>query len=507
MRNYLKMVDISKTYDTHGNIVRALKGVNFSVKRGTVHGLLGENGAGKSTLMKILFGLEKKDSGKIYLDNQEVKTKNPCDAFNYGIGMVQQHFSLIEDFTVIENIFLNIEIDNRIGLVMREHEELAIKKLLQESGFIIDSSKKICELSMGQRQKVEILRILHRGADILILDEPTSVLTEQEIRDLFRVVRKLKERGKTIIFITHKVEEVLKICDEVTILRKGETAGTGETKKLDKKQIVQMIVGAPFLFEIKHRKHEAKEVLLSIKDLHIKKGDIETVKGVSFDVRAGEIVAIAGVSGNGQQEIVEAIFGLRNYLYGQILVESKNIRGMSPRERRKIGINYIPEDRLNVGSCMDATIMENLIIDKYYERSFSNNGCLNINKLEKFSTKLVNKYEVKTPSINNYVRNLSGGNIQRVIIAREIKPETKVLIACEPAMGLDIRSVKYVYDVLLNLREAQKAILLLASDLDEVISLVDRIIVMYKGKITAYMNNPELFDKKEIGEYMLGIKT
>jgi simple sugar transport system ATP-binding protein len=303
------------------------------------------------------------------------------------------------------------------------------------------------------------------------------------------------------------VEEVLEISDEVTILRKGETVGTGETKKLDKKQIVQMIVGAPFPFEIKHCKHEAKEVLLSIKDLHIKKGDIETVKGVSFDVRAGEIVAIAGVSGNGQQEIVEAIFGLRNYSDGQILVESKNIGGLSPRERRKIGINYIPEDRLNVGSCMDASIMENLIIDKYYERSFSNNGCLNINKLEQFSKKLVNKYEIKTPNINNYVRNLSGGNIQRVIIAREIKPETKILIACEPAMGLDIRSVKYVYDVLLNLREAQKAILLLASDLDEIISLVDRIIVMYKGKITAYMNNPELFDKKEIGEYMLGIKT
>ena len=507
MKSYLEMQEVTKTYEVYDHIVMALKGANLSVRKGTVHALLGENGAGKTTLMKILAGGLNKDSGTIYFRGQKLETENPSQAFAQGIGMVYQHFSLIEDFTVAENIVLGIEPTNHIGIINSEQVENDALKLSRESGFIVNPSAPVSTLSMAQRQKVEILRILYRGADLLILDEPTSFLTEQEVKDLFQIINMLKKQGKTIIFITHKVEEVLNIADETTILRKGKTVGSGRIKGLNRKQIVEMIVGEYISLNIQHTPQKAGKALLSIQGLYVKERGVEKVKDVSFDVKGGEITAIAGVSGNGQKEMVEAIFGLRESSAGQVLVEGKDITRLSPRDHREIGIRYIPEDRINMGSSLNSSLTENIIVDKYYKPPLSKGGWIQIDSSKKLSEKLVNKYDIKTADVDCCVGNLSGGNIQRVIIARELSKDSKILIVQEPTMGLDVRSAKYVYDILLEMRKQGKAILLMTGDMNEIINLSDKVIVIYQGEIVARLDNSSrTLGKDEIGEYMLGIE-
>jgi len=508
MKSYLEMQEINKTYRTYGHIVMALKGVNLNVKKGTVHAVLGENGAGKTTLMEILVSVLKKDSGTIYFRGQKLEIENPFQAFAQGIGMVHQHFSLIKDFTVAENIVLGVEPVNRIGITNSEQLEKKVLKFFRESGFVIDPSVVVGTLSMGQRQKVEILRILYRGADLLILDEPTSVLAEQEVKDLFRVVNILKKQGKTIIFITHKVKEVLDIADEITVLREGRTVGKGRVKDFDKKRIVQMIMGESISLNIERIPPKKGKILLSVQGLSVKsKGDSEKVKDISFNLRKGEITVIAGVSGSGQKELVEAIFGLRQPSAGKVLVEGKDITNLAPRDHRKMGISYIPEDRMNLGSSLNSSLIENIIVDKYYKLPFSKRGWMQIDLLKKYSERLVDRYNIKIADVDSCVGNLSGGNIQRVIIARELNADSKILITQEPTMGLDLGSTKYVYNLLLEMRKQGKAILLLTSDMDEVIGLSDKILVMYQGEIVVSLdNNLRAISKDEIGEYMLGIK-
>jgi len=503
------MREITKTYRTYDHaVVVALKGANLRVRKGTVHAVLGENGAGKTTLMEILAGVLKKDSGTIYFKGQKLEVENASQAFAQGIGMVHQRLSLIEDFTVAENIVLGIEPTNRLGIINLEQIEKKVSKFFQESGFALEASGIVNTLSIGQRQKVEIMRALYRGADLLILDEPTSALTEQEVQDLFRLINVFKKQGKTIIFITHKIEEVLDIADELTVLRKGRTIGEGQIKDFSKKEIIQMIMGEPISLRIERIPLRKGKILLSVRDLSVSSnGNLERVKNISFDLKEGEITAIAGVSGNGQKELVEAIFGLRLPATGKILVNSKDITNLLPRGRREMGISYIPEDRMNLGSSLKSSLMENVIVDKYYKPPFSERGWRQIDLCKKYAEKLVSNYNIKIPDVDCCVGTLSGGNIQRVIIARELTTDFTILIAQEPTMGLDLGSIKYVYNLLLEMRNEGKTILLLTSDMDEIINLSDRILVMYRGEIVANLdNNLKPITKEEIGEYMLGIK-
>ncbi len=503
----LEMLKIRKRYEV--NDVLALNDAEIRVKQGTIHALVGENGAGKTTLMKILCGIEKKDAGEIWLNGDKVDIRNPRHSFSLGIGMVHQHFRLIDDFTVAENVVLGVEITRKFGFISLRDVILAVKRLSKDSGLMIEPSLKVRELSMGQRQKVEILKLLYRGADIIVLDEPTSVLTEQEITDLFNAVRRLKAQGKTIIFISHKLKEVREISNEITVLRKGKTVQTGKTEELNEKEIAYAMVGEEIPLEIKTSKGLSmpKRAILHVRDLHVKdrRGLVEEVRGISFDVKAGEILGIAGVAGNGQKELVEALFGIRKASSGSVFIDGKDVTSSSIRVHRENGMAYIPDDRIGEGSCPTSSIVENIIADRYYKPVLSNRSWIDISAARRMAGTLVKEYDVRTSSIYSTIGMLSGGNIQKIIIAREFSSNPKVLIICEPTWGLDIRSTKFVYDRLMEMKINRKAILLISSNLDEILDLSDRILVIYEGEIVADFNNTAVLTKAVIGEYMMGL--
>jgi simple sugar transport system ATP-binding protein len=504
----LQMKNIHKIYES--NKVAALKGANLLVKKSRIHALVGENGAGKTTMMKILCGIEPKKEGEIVLDGKELNITDPHQGFKHGLGMVHQHFTLIEDFTITENIALGIE-KTKAGFIDQETVEEEIYRLSTESGLIVTPEMKVKNLSIGEKQKVEILRVLYRGAKIIILDEPTSVLTEQETEELFSTIRTLKNQGKTIIFISHKLGEVKKISDDITILRNGKTVESGNIKNYTKEKISYLMVGEKIDIYRKTNfnvKKEKPETLLEVQNLFINdQENVERVSDANITVGKGEIVGIAGVAGNGQLYLTESLMGLVKPRKGRVILCNKDITNLSVRQRREAGLSYIPEDRMRVGVSTSSTVLENVIATRYYKRDFSKKGWLNYGNTSSFVKSLVEKYHIKTPSLNIKVGMLSGGNIQKVIISREFSSDPQVLIVCEPTWGLDVRSIEFVYSSLIKMKEKNKGILLISGNLDEILNLSDRILVMYCGKIVASLKNSSKLTRAEIGEYMMGLRS
>jgi len=478
--------------------------VDLMIREGEIHAIVGENGAGKSTLMKILYGLYRPDKGKIFVRGKEVHITDPRIAISLGIGMVHQHFMLIPTFTVTENIILGAEPKNGLALNYKKATEKVIS-LAESIGFDISPNEKIENLSVGQAQRVEILKLLYRGADILILDEPTAVLTPQEVDELFNILRKLNDQGKTIIFISHKLNEVLEISQRVTVMRRGKIVKTLKTKETNKQELAQFMVGREVFLEIPKGPYKPGNEILKIENLTVRnKRGMIAVKDVSFNVKEGEIVGIAGVEGNGQSELVEAIVGLLPIEKGKIYINGKEISRANVLERRKY-LGHIPEDRHKRGLILDFSIAENMILGLHYLPKFSKKLRMDYKNIFKNAENLVNNYDIKTPNVKIPVRSLSGGNQQKVVVAREISTSPPLMVAVQPTRGLDISATEFVHKLLVKLRDEGKAILLVSADLDEILNLSDRILVMYNGEIVGAFYNKDI-NEKEIGYYMMGVK-
>lgn len=501
----IEMKDIGKVFESNRTV--ALDHTNLRVAKGSIHALVGENGAGKSTLMKILCGLERKNAGEIFIGGIHKDIKSVKDAYDNGIGMVNQQFRLIEDYTVAENILLGVEKINRWGFINQRESLRRVQALMGTSCLSLPPETIVSELTMGQRQLVEILRILNRSVDILVLDEPTSVLIPQEIQRLFLIIRELKTQGKTIVFISHRLEEVFEICDRITILRNGRDIAEGPISGFDKKQVSFLMIGEyPGALNTKRPAKDNPVLLkvenLSVRDVH---GKTEVVRSANLAVRQNEITALVGVSNNGKQELVEALVGLRRVASGNICLRDRELTGKTVRDFRKAGIAYIPEDRTGVGASISSSILDNIIATKLYGIPYSKRGWINRKIARKNAESLVREYRIKGSAIQASLDTLSGGNVQKVILAREISSDPSVLILCEPTWGLDHRSSDYIYKRLAELAGSGKAVLIVSSYLDEVMFLADRIFVIYKGEIIAELENAATLTKTTIGELMLGL--
>lgn len=478
--------------------------ITLSINEKEIHAIVGENGAGKSTLMKIIYGLYSPDKGRIFIRGKEVHITEPKVAVSLGIGMVHQHFMLIPPFTVVENIILGAEPKNKISLDYNT-AVLKVKKIAEDIGFNIDPNAKVENLSVGQAQRVEILKLLYRGADILILDEPTSVLAPQEVEELFNILRKLNEQGKTIIFISHKLNEVLSISHRVTVMRRGKVVKTLNTKETNKQELAQLMVGREVFLQIEKGLYKPGEEILRVENITVKnRRGLIVVKDVSFNIKEGEIVGIAGVEGNGQSELVEALVGLLPIEKGKIYIRGKEISKETVLKRRAL-LGHIPEDRHKRGLILDFSLAENIILGLHYLPKFSKGLVLDYRKIFDNAENLVREYDIRTPSVKITVRNLSGGNQQKIVAGREISMSPYLLVASQPTRGLDIGATEFVHKLLVKLRDEGKALLLVSADLDEILNLSDRILVMYNGKIVGSFYNKDI-DEKELGYYMMGIK-
>jgi general nucleoside transport system ATP-binding protein len=503
MTDILEMRDIHKIYP-NGTV--ANRGVNLTVREGEIHALVGENGAGKSTLMKILFGLEAPTKGKILYKGEKVQFSGPKDAISRGIGMVHQHFMLVPSFTVAENIVLGNEPKKGILIDRNQTKEIA-SKLAKEYGLAISPDTKVENLSVGKKQRVEILKVLYQGAKLLILDEPTAVLTPQETKDLFSSLKELVKKGFTIIFITHKLREVMEISDRITVLRAGTTVGTLKTSETNEEEISRLMVGRDVLLRVNKSKAHPKDVVLSVKNLIVNddRGK-EAVKGISFEVRAGEIFGIAGVEGNGQTELIEAITGLRKVKSGSIIYLNENLTELSVRQIRNKKVGHIPEDRQTRGACLTASIEENLILDNYRSKEFSAGPFIKEGIVREFAKKMIMQFDIRTKSSKFHASSLSGGNLQKVVVARELSKDPKLLIASQPTRGVDIGAIEFIHKEIVKKRDEGVAVLLVSAELQEVLSLSDRIGVIYNGEMVAIIDNHENLTEEEIGYYMLGLK-
>jgi ABC-type uncharacterized transport system ATPase subunit len=501
--NLVVMKNITRTF---GSLV-ANDNITLTFKKGEIHALLGENGAGKSTLMSILFGLIPPSSGQIFLNGKEVHVKDPTHANQLGIGMVHQHFMLVDCFTGLENIILGHE-DTKLGFV-RYHE--AVQKcnnLMNQYGLHVDLNKKISDMSVSMQQKVEILKMLYRDSNILIFDEPTAVLTEMEIEDLMKIILKLKSEGKTILFISHKLNEVKQISDRITILRKGKDIGTYLTAALNNEQMAELMVGKHISFTTEKSEAKPTDTVLEIKNLSVKKADSKklAVNDFSMQVRKGEIIAIAGIDGNGQDEIVEAITGLSKAKSGQILFNGEDITRSSIRKRNEKGVNHIPADRHRYGLVLDYNVMYNLILEQVHTSHFSRWGILKRKEIESYADTLIEKYDVRS-SLGSYTltRSMSGGNQQKVIVAREIERKGDLLLAVQPTRGLDVGAIENIHKEIVKVRDSGKAVLLVSLEIDEIFDLADTIYTIYEGHITGKFS-PKETTFKEIGLYETGAK-
>ena len=478
--------------------------VNLDVYPGEILALLGENGAGKTTLMNVLYGLYKPDEGEIRIHGQPVSIANPNDAIKLGIGMVHQHFMLIAPFTVAENIVLGVEPVNVGGKLDMDKAIHDVEELSKQYGLVVDPHARIETISVGMQQRVEILKALYRGAEVLILDEPTAVLTPQEVDELAVIMRSLVRQGKSIIFITHKLREVIAISDRVTVLRRGKCVGTGETKNTTQEELAQMMVGRKVVLSVDKEPVKTGDTVLSVQNLHARGSrNLPALKGVSFDVKAGEIVGIAGIEGNGQCELVETLTGLRKATSGHIYVNGTNLANSNPRALIEEGVAHIPEDRQNRGLILDFTVAENFILRNYYKPPFAQGINLDYRKVHAHARELIEEFDVRTPSENVPVRSLSGGNQQKVVVARELSGEPQLLIASQPTRGLDVGAIEFVHRRLLAQRDQGKAILLISLELEEVMSLSDRILVIYEGQIVGEMT-PDEATEGELGLLMAG---
>ncbi|HUZ98589.1 MAG TPA: ABC transporter ATP-binding protein [Gaiellaceae bacterium] len=478
--------------------------VDFDLRRGEVHALLGENGAGKSTLMNILYGLTKPDEGEILVGGKHVSFSSAKDAIESGIGMVHQHFMLIPVMTVAENIVLGVE-PVRDGVLLDERgAEERVRELSQQFGLAVDPTALVSSITVGQQQRVEILKALYRGAEILILDEPTAVLTPQEAGELFAIVRSLQADGKSIIFISHKLNEVLEIADRITVLRRGKKIDTVSQQGATEEGLARMMVGREVLLRVDKTPASPTDVALEVKDLQvIDERDLEKVRGVSFTVRRGEIVAIAGVDGNGQTELVEAITGLRRIASGTVAVGGREFQGhLTPRMMIDAGIGHIPEDRHRRGLVLEFDLAENIALHDYNKPPDSKRGWLYPGRLVQRAARLIKEFDIRGGGPLTLARALSGGNQQKVVVAREVARNPVVLIAAQPTRGLDVGAIEYVHRRLVAERDAGRAILLVSLELDEVLSLADRILVMYEGRIVG--EHAAGVGEEEIGLEMLG---
>lgn len=479
--------------------------VDFEVKSGEVHALLGENGAGKSTLMKILYGLYHPDEGEILLNGMPVMISSPNDSINLGIGMIHQHFMLVQTLTVAENVALGLP--STRGLITDlDRVSKRILDLADIYGLKIDPSAYIWQLSVGQQQRVEIIKALYRGAALLILDEPTAVLTPQEVEELFTIMHQMVKDGHALIFISHKLHEVVEISNRVSVLRDGRLIGTRPTSETTKQDLANWMVGREVGFAPNRGEVERGKIRLKLEGISCG-SDRGTpgLRGVSLDVHSGEILGIAGVSGNGQRELAEAITGLRRVMEGRVSLEDQNVTNLSPGEMTERMLSYIPEERMRDGMIKDFTVAENMVLREHQKQPYSHYGFLNLREISKHSEKLIAKFQVKTPSQETLAKNLSGGNIQKVVIARELSRQPRVIVAAQPTRGLDIGATEYVRQQLIEQRKAGTAILLISEDLDEILALSDRIAVIYEGQIMDIVPREEATPEK-LGLLMAGVK-
>lgn len=495
----LEMREIIKEFGS----LRANDRVNLKVKRGEIHALLGENGAGKTTLMNILYGLYQPTSGEIIFEGRPVKITSPREAIELGIGMVHQHFMLIPALTVAENIILGMKTGPG-GLLDLKQAATRIKELSRQYGLDVDPYAKVWQLSVGQQQRVEIVKALYRGATLLILDEPTAVLTPQEVRELFRVLKKFTQEGHTVIFISHKLDEVMSLCDRVTVLRAGRVVGTVETSKTSKEELARMMVGREVLFKVDKKPCCPGEVILELKGVEaLNNKGLKALKGISFSLCRGEILGIAGVDGNGQSELVEVITGLREAIAGKVFLKGKDITNLPPRKILEQNVAHIPEDRHLRGLVMEMSIKENFILQTYYQPPFSKGFLLDWKTIKDHACRLIKEYDVRALSEEIPVKNLSGGNQQKVILAREVCRQPELLIAMHPTRGLDVGATEYIHRRLVEERDRGAAVLLISTELDEILSLSDRIAVLYEGEIMGIVPGGEV-DIEELGLMMAG---
>ncbi len=477
--------------------------VNFDLHKGEIHALLGENGAGKSTLMNVIYGLYSPDEGEFFLDGKPVQIRNPHDAIAAGVGMVHQHFMLVPVFSVVENIILGSEVTKGPSLDIRSARR-EIRKLSQEYGLEVDPDAIVEDLPVGIQQRVEIVKALYRQAKILVLDEPTAVLTPQEADDLFRIMRDLTARGVSIIFITHKLKEVLAVSDRITVMRRGQVVGTTTPAETDESGLAEMMVGREVILEVVKEPAQPKDVVFSVNDLTILDDrGVGVVNDVSFQIRAGEILGIAGIQGNGQTELAEALTGLRAVDAGTIQMNGKMMPFENPRQLTEAGISHIPEDRQKHGLVLPYSIADNLVLCTYYQSPYARGIQRDEEVVDRNAVKLVDQFDVRTPSALIPARNLSGGNQQKVIVARELSRPVSLLIANQPTRGLDVGSIEYIHSQIVMERDRGAAVLLISAELDEIRSLADRIAVMFHGKIVATVD-PDEVSKSELGLLMAG---
>jgi simple sugar transport system ATP-binding protein len=477
--------------------------ISFQLKRGEIHALLGENGAGKSTLMSIVFGLYQPDEGEIHVDGHQVLIDNPNKAIELGIGMVHQHFKLVEPFTVTENIILGMEPKKGLKINIKEASK-KVKELSEQYGLEIEPNATIESISVGMQQRVEIIKTLYRGADILIFDEPTAVLTPQEISELLEIMKRLINEGKSIILITHKLKEIMEIADTCTIIRRGKVIESVKVADTNPQELAEKMVGKAVNFKTEKKQAVPKEVLLEAKDLVVVDSNGKNaVDHLSFTVRAGEIVGIAGVDGNGQTELIEALTGMSTIQSGEVLLKGKSIANQSPRTITESGIAHIPQDRHKHGLVLDFTVSENIILQSYSRPEITQHGFINKKVVDEMATRLVKDFDVRTPGIDTMVRSMSGGNQQKVIIAREIDRDPQVLIAAQPTRGLDVGAIEFVHKQLIAQRDQGKAVLLVSFELEEIINVADRILVLFRGQIVGE-TTPETTTDQELGLMMAG---
>ncbi len=501
MKEIIKMTDIVKTFGE----VQAIKNGNFNLFEGEIHSLIGENGAGKSTMMKILYGIYPIDEGNIEIYNKKMKDYTTKEAINLGIGMVHQEFMLVSEMTVLENIILGFEPKQSMVMVDFNKAKTKVLEYVKKYNLDIQINKKIKDISVGEAQRVEIIKTLYRGADILILDEPTAVLTPQETEKLFEILDNLKKSGKSIIFISHKLNEVMKISDRITVMRDSKYIDTVLKKDTSPTKLAKMMVGREVLLEVKKKKMEAEEIILKVEDIYVPSDrELSKIRGLSFSLKRGEILGIAGVDGNGQKELVEAITGLREVEKGKIYFKNTQISNMTPQFIRKTGIAHIPDDRNKRGLNREMNIKENLIATKFSDSAFS--GMINLKEKEinKFSD-TIKKFDIRPANFNITTKNLSGGNAQKIVVARELESDTDLLIASQPTRGIDIGSIETIRKNIVEYRDKNKGVLLISAELEEILTLSDRILVMYEGKIVGDLDSKNA-NEENVGFLMTGGK-
>ena len=499
----IEMLNITKEFPG----IKANDNVTLQVEQGEIHALLGENGAGKSTLMSILFGLYQPDEGQIKINGEPVEINDPNDANKYNIGMVHQHFKLVHNFTVLENIILGIE-ETKHTFIQKGAARKKVIELSQKYKLNVDPDALISDITVGMQQRVEILKMLFRDNNILIFDEPTAVLTPQEIDELMMIMKDLAKEGKSIIFITHKLNEIKAVANRCTILRKGKYIGTVDVASTSAEKLSELMVGRKVNFIVEKDKPQIGDTVLEVKDLCYKPAHSSknVLNNVSFNVRRGEIVCIAGIDGNGQTELVYALSGLIKHNSGQILLNGEDLSHESIRSRSLKGMAHIPEDRHKHGLVLDYNLAENFILKSYFDPKYQNKGFIKFDKMYETANKLIEQYDVRSgEGAKSITRGMSGGNQQKAIIAREVESNSDLLIAVQPTRGLDVGAIEFIHKQLVKQRDENKAVLLVSLELDEVMNVSDRILVMYEGEIVANLD-PKQIDEKELGLYMSGSK-